>query len=308
MARCLITSKLRAVKFVDLDRHSLHKLWIASYCALTSSRRGRDDRGRWLRLRLLLLAPEPRDVVLEVAEVPPVLRRRLTLDAAVDRGLVYAVLLVHGGGAGPRRRRRLADVRQGLPARELAFAGRAAPFPKDVGELSETGSPAALIRRRGLLGLVRWRDRRDLRGGVPSARPWKVSRVSCAVAFGMLLIENSLFDVVLFIRRCTRDRMLNVMGQTYCSVSSTGISRKRKLAKCIRVSNALIECPDASISSLANTSARRVQFHLRIIHARFLNPSLYIRTSRYHPRRREKKRGTRLIYTTAGAKVHVVAL
>lgn len=77
---------------------------------------------------------------------------------------------------------RLGNVRQGFPATELvttpAFPGgtAAAPLAQDVSQLSETGSSTALIRRGGLLGIVRRRDRRDLRRGVPPACPWRNMR------------------------------------------------------------------------------------------------------------------------------------
>lgn len=151
--------------------------------SFTSSWRGRDDRGRWLRLlRRILLAPQPGEVVLEVADggVPSGLGRHLAPDAAVDRTLpplphARQVTGVCGGLSRPWQR--LGDVRQGFPATEFvttsAFPGgtAAAPLAQDVSQLSEAGSSTALIRRGGLLGIVRRRDRRDLRRGVPSACP-----------------------------------------------------------------------------------------------------------------------------------------
>lgn len=70
---------------------------------------------------------------------------------------------------------RLGDVREGLPATELVAAPAlpgcttATPFAQNVRQLSEARAPTTLIRRRRVLRLVRRRDRRDLRRGVPPA-------------------------------------------------------------------------------------------------------------------------------------------
>lgn len=147
----------------------------------TSARRGRDDRGWRLRLQEhILLAPKSGYVVLKVTDggVPSRFARHLTSDAAVDRALpplTQADQMAGIGGGLSRPRQRLGDVRQSLPSTELvtaaAFRGdtSATPFAQNVGQLSEARSPTALVRRRAILSLVRWRDRCDLRRRVSPA-------------------------------------------------------------------------------------------------------------------------------------------
>lgn len=149
--------------------------------SFTSSWRGRDDCGWRLRLRRrVLLAPESGYVVLELADggIPSRLARHLAPDAAVDRALppLPQVGQVAGVRRGlPRPWQRFGDVRQSLPAAELvaasALPGRTAatPFAQDIGQLSKARPTTTLIRRRGVLSLVRRRDRRDLRRGIPPA-------------------------------------------------------------------------------------------------------------------------------------------
>lgn len=134
----------------------------------TSAWCGRDDRGRWLRLQHILLAPESGYVVLKVTDggVPSGLARHLAPDATVDRALpplsqADQVAGIRSGLSRPRQR--FGNVRQGLPSAELVAAPlrgdtSAAPFAQDVGQLSEARSPTALVRRRAVLSLVRWRD------------------------------------------------------------------------------------------------------------------------------------------------------
>lgn len=196
-----VASRWSRARVLFLDHVCHESSWLLFPAGnFTSSRRGRDDRRRRLRLRLFF-APQSGYVVLEVADgwIPSRLGRHLTSNAAVDRALppfsqTGQVAGVRGGLSRPWQRFR--DVRQGFPAGELVAAvlsGRpaTAPFAQYVGQLSKAWSPTALVRRRGVLGLVRRRDRRNLRRGVSSACSWGEQTRSCYNAGEIVIVIKS---------------------------------------------------------------------------------------------------------------------